>query len=397
MKWIGLVLCALLLGTTSLAKEGEPQQLYAQSAVLMDADSGRVLFEKNGSDIMPMASTTKIMTCILALEYMEPDAIVEISKNAAAQPKVHLGVSQGEQYYLKDLLYSLMLESHNDVAVAIAEGVAGSVEEFAKRMNQKAKELGCEHTHFVTPNGLDAKDEEGMHSTTAQELARIMKYCITESPKKEAFLEITQTASYRFTDVSGKRSYQCNNHNAFLHMMEGALTGKTGFTSAAGYCYVGALQREGKTLIGVVLACGWPNHKTYKWQDTKQLMEYGLKYYEFQEFSVESLPESVRVRYGVPKDDRLFETAFVKIAVDEDEGQNQILIHQEEEMEREVKIKSSLEAPVRKGEQVGMLTYRIDGEIVKENPILVTESMEKKTFAWYWKHMMEWYLCFQKE
>lgn len=395
MKWIGLMLCALLLGTTSLAKEGEPQQLYAQSAVLMDADSGRVLFEKNGMDIMPMASTTKIMTCILALEYMEADAIVEITKNAASQPKVHLGVGQGERYYLKDLLYSLMLESHNDAAVAIAEGVAGSVEAFARMMNEKAEELGCEHTHFITPNGLDAEDEYGVHSTTARELARIMKYCIMESSKREKFLEITQTTSYGFTDVSGKRSYQCYNHNAFLNMMEGALTGKTGFTSAAGYCYVGALRKGGKTLISVVLACGWPNHKTYKWQDTKQLMQYGLDYYDSQEFSVVSLPETVRVNHGVPKGDRLFEVASVKIAAGkEGEGQDQILMHKEEEMVCEMKIKSSLEAPVTEGEQVGILTYRIDGEIVKQTPILVTESIEKKTFAWYWERMMEWYICF---
>ena len=125
-----ILTCALLFGITSYAKEEEPKQLYAQSAVLMDADSGRVLFEKNGYEQKAMASTTKIMTCILALEKGKPDQIVTVSENAARQPRVHLGMANGEQFYLRDLLYSLMLESHNDSAVAIAEQVGGKVEGF---------------------------------------------------------------------------------------------------------------------------------------------------------------------------------------------------------------------------------------------------------------------------
>ena len=140
-KWIVLIL-VLCFGFTVHAEEiEEPAQIYAQSAVLMDAESGRVLFEKNGTDAKAMASTTKIMTCILALENGDLDSTVTFSKEAASQPKVHLGASENEQFYLRDLLYSLMLESHNDSAVAIAEAVSGSVEEFAKAMKQKAKEI----------------------------------------------------------------------------------------------------------------------------------------------------------------------------------------------------------------------------------------------------------------
>ena len=123
-------------------------------------------------------------------------------------------------------------------------------------------------------------ENEQVHSTTAADLARIMRYCIKESPQKEAFLNITRTQSYTFWDIEKKRSFSCNNHNAFLSMMEGALSGKTGFTAKAGYCYVGALKREEKTLIVALLACGWPNNKTYKWKDTVKLMEYGLNQYE---------------------------------------------------------------------------------------------------------------------
>ena len=174
--------------------------LYAQSAVLMDASTGRILYGKNEDLVRPMASTTKIMTCIVALEYGNLSDTVTASQKAASQPKVHLGVYKGETFTLKDLLYSLMLESHNDAAMMIAEHVGGSMEEFAELMNQKAKDLGCNNTYFITPNGLDAKEEKDgqvkEHSTTAADLAKIMNYCIGQSPKKEEFLEITGTQSY---------------------------------------------------------------------------------------------------------------------------------------------------------------------------------------------------------
>ena len=141
---------------------GESLELYARSAVLMDGDSGRILFEKNGSDPRPMASTTKIMTCILALEASDPSRKITVSSQAASQPKVHLGMTEGQSFYLKDLLYSLMLESHNDSAVAIAECIAGNVDKFADMMNKKASQLGCNSTYFITPNGLDGQDENGI-------------------------------------------------------------------------------------------------------------------------------------------------------------------------------------------------------------------------------------------
>ena len=144
-----------------------------------------------------MASTTKIMTCILALENAGPETEVLVSDRAASMPEVKLHIKKGEKYRMEDLLYSLMLESHNDSAVAIAEAVAGSVEKFADMMNRKAMELGCGDTCFVTPNGLDAEDPESgkIHSTTAEDLARILRYCILFSPAKNEFLAITQPST----------------------------------------------------------------------------------------------------------------------------------------------------------------------------------------------------------
>lgn len=200
----GILLFTVLGFCLPLTAQAEEPSLYATAAVLMDADTGRVLYEKNGDAFLANASTTKIMTCILALEKASPEERVEASAYAAGMPKVKLYMKTGEHFKLGDLLYSLMLESHNDTAVAIAEHVGGSIEGFSDMMNEKAKTLGCENTCFLTPNGLDATREELSHGTTARDLARIMAYCVFESPKAEQFLEITRTADYSFFSEEGR-------------------------------------------------------------------------------------------------------------------------------------------------------------------------------------------------
>lgn len=367
------VLCA-----QAETSEIKPSDLYAQSAVLMDADSGRILFAKSGQKERPMASTTKIMTCILALENGNLSDTVTVSKNAAGQPQVRLGLREGEHYILKDLLYSLMLESHNDSAVAIAEHIGGSVEGFARLMNGKAEELGCLHTYFITPNGLDAQDETGIHHTTAEDLARIMKYCIMDSDKSSEFLEITRTADYSFTDSSKSRSFQCANHNAFLNMMEGALSGKTGFTADAGYCYVGALQNDGRTFIVALLACGWPNAKGYKWADTRKLMTYGLENYFYQTPDPEQTTRQIRVENavsdGFPGD---FDETLTLLPV----GQMpSVLMKEGEEITEEWEIPESVEAPVKEGEELGTVRYSLDGTLLMECPAAAARDVEERTF-----------------
>ena len=359
----------------------EPAQLYAQSAVLMDADSGRILFGKEEDKRRPMASTTKIMTCILALEHMEEGQTVEASAYAARQPQVHLGVRKGEQYYIRDILYSLMLESHNDSAVIVAEGIAGTVEKFAVMMNEKAEEIGCRDTHFVTPNGLDGKDEGGVHSTTAADLARIMKYCIMESPKKEEFLEITRTGSWQFSNLDGNRSFSCNNHNAFLGMMEGALSGKTGFTADAGYCYVGALKRDGKTFIVALLACGWPNNKTYKWKDTRKLMEYGIANYQYRDVWEDvALPE-VKVKNGV-EEKMPYETELLVPVQVEGKDEISLLLRADEGVQVKTELKDSLRAPVHEGDVVGSVRYFLEGEEIASYQVVTKKDVRERDMNW---------------
>lgn len=393
------IICAVLIltfGANSVSRASnelpeEVGSLYAKSAVLMDAESGRVLLSKDGETMRPMASTTKIMTCILALEEGNMDDVVTTSGEAASQPKVHLGMSEGETFYLRDLLYSLMLESHNDSAVAIAEHLYGSVTAFAERMNEKALELGCEQTHFVTPNGLDGEDETGVHSISAANLARIMSYCVTKSPRTKEFLEITQTKEYSFTDVDGKRNFICTNHNLFLSMMDGAISGKTGFTGDAGYCYVGALHRDGKTLVVALLACGWPNNKNYKWVDTRTLMNYGLEHYEYR--SLQEMSEVVKIQ-EIPVEDGigeagLFENAKVAVEIEGREEEFRVLLRDEEKIEARVESVEKLTAPVEKGQKVGTVSYCLGEEVLKEYALVATETVERKNYAWIFGKLFE--------
>lgn len=384
---IGLLLLFALivvLPTVGYGMQLSESELYARSACLMDADSGRVLYSKNSKEKLPMASTTKIMTCIIALEEGRMDELVTVSAYAASQPKVHMGARKGEQFYLQDLLYALMLNSDNDAAVMIAEQVGGSTEKFAEKMNRKAKELGCENTYFITPNGLDAKNEKGIHSTTAEDLARILKYCIMESPKKEEFLSITRMPAYTFWNYSKTQLYQCTNHNAFLGMMDGALTGKTGFTGNAGYCYVGALQWEGKTLVVSLLACGWPNNRGYKWEDARKLMTYGLTNYEYRDVFERKDLGRIHVFNGQQEGTGVNELATTSLKY----GENienihlSLLMRKDEKIEVRYLLPKQLEAPVKKGQQVGTVQYFLGKELVKEYPVYAGEQVGVRDYYW---------------
>lgn len=371
-----LVQCPVFL--LSVKAEDAPEGLYSTGAVLMDADSGRVLFSKNAEESYAMASTTKIMTCILALELGKPDQIVTFSDYAASMPDVQMNAKAGEQYYLKDLLYSTMLESHNDSAVAVAEAIGGNVESFAHLMNQKAEAIGCVNTNFVTPNGLDGENDTGAHRTTAKDLALILRYCITISSKAEEFLEITKTQMYEFGELQGKRYVSCHNHNALLTSYEGALTGKTGFTGKAGYCYTGAAKRGEETMIIALLGAGWYPHKSYKWSDAKKLLNYGFGAFEYQILGKEKweLPE-ITVLEGMEE----------SVTVETDAGPFSYLLGKSERAECKVEMAKQLTAPVEKNTVVGKISYELEGKTIEQFRIYTTEESKKSTF---WNRLKKW-------
>ena len=413
--------------------------LYATAAVLMDADSGRVLYGKNADTPLAMASTTKIMTCITILENVSLDDVLTVSAYAASMPKVKLYIQKGEQYVVRDLLYSLMLESHNDSAMALAEYVGKrylpeelknkdsaeyTVEEsrqamaaFAALMNEKAAELGCENTWFITPNGLDETQEfvledgstvQKEHCTTAAELARIMAYCLKGSPCTDTFLRITRTGSYSFS--ANGRSFSCNNHNSFLSMMDGALTGKTGFTNKAGYCYVGALERDGRTFVVALLACGWPNNKNYKWSDTRELMQYGIDNYFYRSFLEEGIAfdpgrlPPVQVLGG--QTEALGGTAYTGLTVlgseDMAEGggfpaggaqdAEGLLMRRDEEIKVEYNVKSVITAPVKAGTEVGVVEYSVGDVVYRREKILTKESVDVIDLEWCARQILKRFL-----
>lgn len=397
-------------GETALPQE---IMLYAQGAVLLDADSGRVLYGKNETTPMAMASTTKIMTCILVLENAKVDETVSVSAYAATMPKVKLYVKCGEHYTVRELLFSLMLESHNDAAAVLGEYIGGkllgetgeisehtgeesraALHRFAQAMNEKAEEIGCEDTWFITPNGLDATETltlpdgstlEKEHHTTAKDLARILRYCMKASPQRDLFLEITGTQDYCFTENG--RSFQCHNHNAFLQMMDGAFTGKTGFTNKAGYCYVGALKRDGKCLIVALLACGWPNHKNYKWSDSRELFSYGLENYTYRYFEEEPFSGREQLLVPIPvlwaKNDALTEEVLLPVEPDpEAEGVEGLLMRPDENVEILYRKEQYLTAPVEAGEYVGEISYLVDGRVWHRERLIAAKDVEAIDLLW---------------
>ena len=359
----------------------EPSELHALSAVLMDGDSGRVLYEKDGKTPLANASTTKVLTCIVALESSPGDDYVQVSQNAASQPEVRLGLQKGEQYYLEDLLYSLMLKSHNDTAVAIAEHCGGTVEGFARMLNRKAKQIGCKDTYFITPNGLDAQDENGKHHTTAEDLALIMRYAI----KNKTCLHISQPRDCTFSEVTGKRTFSVHNANALLDMMDGVLAGKTGYTSQAGYCYVCAWEEEGKTFVVSLLGCGWPNHKTYKWSDTKKLLSYGAYNYDYETYWQEPHTSKILVTDGVENMQNIGEKVYLrgKCSVTSEDREKEILLKKGEAVTCKTEIPQKVSAPVLKGEKLGRIAYYLDGKLIDFYPVYAERSVEKISFKWY--------------
>lgn len=356
------------------------KDIYAKSACLMDQASGRILYNKEADTPLPMASTTKIMTCILALENAASDSIVKASKYAAGMPDVQLNMTEGEEFRLSDLLYSLMLESHNDTAAAIAEHIGSSVKEFAGMMNKKASELGCSDTCFVTPNGLDSEN----HHSTAADLCLIASYAV----KNPEFIKIIQTPSHSFSNMAGTKQYTVNNHDAFLKMYNGAIGIKTGFTGKAGYCFVGAATRNDMTLISAVLASGWPPHKTYKWNDTCKLMDYGFDNYKTTtllngKISLNPLPikDSRNICNSTSKQVSLSLSATYSMPVCEGDSSSLIL-----------ELPECLTAPVGNNETIGYARLVVNDKVVNKYPITAAEDIPEYTLLNYFSIVIDTFM-----
>lgn len=249
----------------TLEHTGLDYNLSSDCALLINANTGKVVYAKNENVRHANASTTKIMTCILALENCKLNEKVTFSPYAASIEPSKLYANAGEVFYLKDLLYSLMLPSHNDTAVAIAEHVSGSTAKFVNLMNKKAAAIGCTNTHFATPNGLDFGYD---HYTTASDLAKIARYAI----KRNMFRKLISTGYYSFSNLNTGRTYYIGTTNALLGNLPGVQGMKTGYTNKAGYCFVGlSYSQKGNTYISVVLG---GSSSASRWEDSRRLLTY---------------------------------------------------------------------------------------------------------------------------
>lgn len=373
----------LALGLTavfSLAQvtyaSSELPKVKAKGAVLIEQESKRVLYEQNSDASLPMASTTKIMTCILALEKGNLDDIVVTSKRAAKAPPVKLKLRVGEKQRLGDLLYALMLQSDNDVAVAIAEHIGGSVEAFCGMMTEKAQSIGAMHTSFKTPNGLDA---EG-HYSSAYDMALIGAYAL-ENPE---FVKIvtTTTISIPTVKIEGSMRHDLQNKNRFIYAYEGANGIKTGFTNKAGHCFVGGAKKNDMQLVAAALGSGWgKTGKSQKYTDVIQMMQYGFKNYE-------------KVQLIEPNDqvDTLHvEKALVhQINVScKDKVVMPLTKHEKENIYLKKVLPTVIEAPVTEGQVVGEMQVVCEGVTLAKVPLYAAETIKKATLLDYIKEWLK--------
>lgn len=337
----------------------------ATSAILMDADSGRVLWQKNANTPIAIASTTKIMTCIIALENAKLKDEVIASKRAASAPEVKMHLSVGEKQRLEDLLYALMLQSSNDAAIAIAEHVAGSVEAFCQMMTNKAKEIGCQDTVFETPNGLDS----GNHHSTAYDMALITRYALQNTD----FVRIINTKEVTTPTSGGNyKSYYISNKNRLLTQYQGANGVKSGFTNKAGHCFVGSATREGISLISVVLASGWgASGKEQKWIDTKDLLDFGFENYHYKTI-VEK--DTVAGRFNITNSPmKNYDQAYY------DEG-FRVLMSDSENIDVKIDIEANIEAPINKGQVVGYAKVWLNDKNIKNIALYAKDDIAEYKF-----------------
>lgn len=373
MKKLMFCLALLLLAALPASVLCEQVTTSAVSCVIIDAASGRVLLEHNAHQALPMASTTKVMTALLAIERGNLDDEVTCSRNAFGVPGTSIYLSEGETLTLEQMLYGLMMASGNDAATAIAEYIGGTVQDFCALMTERARELGCESTVFLTPHGLPC---EG-HYTTAWDLATIAREAMTHP----VFRQIVSTSRAKIPWEGREYDRVLNNKNKLLTTYEGATGIKTGYTRAAGRCLVFGAERDGLEIIGVVLNC-------YDWfQEAARLMDMAFAHYEMQSMLASGVPlRTVAVNGGLMDAVTVCPTAELKAAV----PQNTL-------PSVEVELPEQVQAPVFRGDVVGEARMVLGGEVLASVPLVAAETVLLDDFASRWKTYWQNWLFLEME
>lgn len=369
--------------TTSFAADTSTISTYSPACILMEASSGKILYEKNANQVRYPASTTKIMTAILALENCELTDVATVSHNAiySIPPDyVMCNIKEGEELTIEQLLNVLLIPSANDAAIVIAEHISGSVSKFSDLMNEKAKEIGCKNTHFVNPNGIHNKN----HVSTAYDLALIGKYAM----KNDTFRRIVKktqytlpaTNKYSKTDRTFKTTNDLlikNTSNSKSNYYYSDATGiKTGYTGKAGNCLVSSAKRDNMEVISVVLGANFTKDGlSEKFLDSITLLNYA-----FDNYAVQTLQEKDSILKEVEVRSATKETKNLKVLVKDD---IETLVEKNannETLTPEISI-DKLKAPISSGSTVGTITYTIDGKTYSSELIAGDNVLSSNTLS----------------
>lgn len=327
----------------------------ASSAIVIEAETGQVIFEKDADTRRPMASTTKIMTALLAVESGDLAREIVIPQEVCGVEGSSIYLQEGDKLTLEALTYALMLESANDAAEAIAVGLCGSVEAFCELMNTRARELSLNDTHFENPHGLSSDG----HYTTARDLARLAAYAMNN----EKFKEIVSTDSKRIERAD--RGMFLKNHNKLLRLYDGAVGVKTGFTKSSGRCLVSAAERDGLTLVAVTL------NAPDDWRDHTEMLDLGFA----------SLQRVTLIREG--------ESAFIvpcigtekgDVIIKSREGLTSVMPAGRRNITRRVILPHYIWAPVMKGDTAGRIEFYEDGEYLGEVSLYIEEDCPRAEY-----------------
>ncbi len=354
-----LAFCAFVFSVNADETKLPSPSLSAESAVLIEAESGAIVYEKNAHTRLPMASTTKIMTALVALELASPDTVICVDVRAVGIEGSSIYLCEGEKLTLEQLLYALMLESANDAAIAIALGLAKDEEAFVDEMNAKATSLGLSNTHFANPHGLDAE----AHYTTAYELARITQAAL-QNPLLKTIVS-TRKTTIPHQDTNAVRLLV--NHNKMLRQYDGCIGVKTGFTQKSGRCLVSAAERDGVTMIAVTI------DSPDDWNDHTKLLDYGFANYRRVELCPADYQFCLPVVGGRETYTLVGVTQSVSVTMPIDSPM----------IEQTIECPHYLYASVKKGDICGRMLFLCDTnndgikEVIKDVPLVAQYSVEK--------------------
>ncbi len=359
---LSLLLLASLLPAAALAAP----EIAAPSAILMEASTGQLLFEKNAHDRLAPASVTKVMTLLLVMEALDSGRIswadtVTASAAAAAKGGSQIFLEEGERMGMEDMLKSVVIASANDCATALAEHIAGSESAFVDMMNQRAGELNMTDTHFVNCTGLDDEPNAAEHLTSAHDIAVMSR----ELLKHDAIRKYTTV----WMDTVRNGEFGLTNTNKLVRFYDGATGLKTGFTSAAGYCLSASAQREGMELIAVVMHC---DTSVNRFESAKALLSYGFSNWCLVQPQPETELAPIPVTMGTAETVTPVPESTQPILLDKSLQRNAVVRTTLEEI---------LEAPVEAGQRLGTLTVEANGDLIAEIPIVAQEAVPRLTWG----------------